>query len=79
MFLIYCCRLASLAGSNLCSLWFIFKTTAPYFGVATEKYKDKDPAWFDFLGIITPEETENLPSHYSCISLSLFEIPVEQN
>lgn len=32
---------------------------------------------FNFLGIITPEETENLPAHYSCISLSLFEIPVE--
>ncbi len=32
---------------------------------------------FNFLRIITPEETKDLPAHYSCISLSLFEIPVE--
>jgi len=32
---------------------------------------------FNFLKTITPEETKNLPAHYSCISLSLFEIPVE--
>jgi ribosomal protein S18 acetylase RimI-like enzyme len=32
---------------------------------------------FRFLEIITPESTENLPPHYSCISLSLFEITIE--
>ncbi|MBC7874581.1 MAG: GNAT family N-acetyltransferase [Ferruginibacter sp.] len=31
---------------------------------------------FKFLEIITPEATENLPAHYSCISLSLFEISI---
>ncbi|MEO6612110.1 MAG: GNAT family N-acetyltransferase [Chitinophagaceae bacterium] len=31
---------------------------------------------FNFLKIITPEETKHLPAHYSCISLGLFEIPV---
>lgn len=29
---------------------------------------------FNFLGIITPSATENLPSHYSSILLGLFEI-----
>ncbi len=32
---------------------------------------------FNFLGIITPEATDKLPEHYSCISLSLFEIEVK--
>ena len=29
---------------------------------------------FDFLGIITPEASDQLPQHYSAINLSLFEI-----
>jgi GNAT superfamily N-acetyltransferase len=29
---------------------------------------------FHFLGVITPTDTHSLPSHYSCISLALFEI-----
>ncbi len=32
---------------------------------------------FRSLGIVTPETTENLPKHYSCISLSLLEIELE--
>src|SRR5688572_13438475 len=32
---------------------------------------------FKPLGIVTPETTENLPKHYSCISLSLLEIELE--
>jgi len=32
---------------------------------------------FNFLGIITPEATDKLPEHYSCISLSLFEIEIK--
>ena len=32
---------------------------------------------FNFWGIITPEATDKLPEHYSCISLSLFEIEVK--
>ena len=32
---------------------------------------------FNFLGIITPEATDKLPEHYSCISLSLLEIEVK--
>lgn len=32
---------------------------------------------FTFLEIITPASTENLPSHYSCISLSLLEIKID--
>ncbi len=32
---------------------------------------------FNFLGIITPDTTANLPAHYSCISLSLFEIKID--
>jgi len=31
---------------------------------------------FNFLGVITPQSTEQLPKHYSCISLSLLEIPL---
>ena len=31
---------------------------------------------FTFLEIITPETTDQLPAHYSCISLSLFEIRI---
>lgn len=32
---------------------------------------------FRFLGIITPQASDTLPSHYSGITLSLFEIPVD--
>ena len=32
---------------------------------------------FRFLGIITPETTEQLPKHYSCISLALLEIRID--
>lgn len=32
---------------------------------------------FTFLEIITPISTENLPSHYTCISLSLLEIKLD--
>ena len=31
---------------------------------------------FDFLGIITPEVSDDLPAHYSAITLSLFQIAV---
>ncbi|PSK94294.1 GNAT family N-acetyltransferase [Taibaiella chishuiensis] len=31
---------------------------------------------FNFLGRITPQATDSLPSHYAGITLSLFEIPV---
>jgi len=34
---------------------------------------------FTLLEIVTPENTEDLPPHYSCISLSLFEMEVEEN
>ena len=33
---------------------------------------------FNFLEIVTPETTSNLPAHYSCISLSLFEIRIDE-
>jgi ribosomal protein S18 acetylase RimI-like enzyme len=32
---------------------------------------------FDFLGVITPENSADLPKHYSGITLSLFEIEVD--
>ena len=32
---------------------------------------------FRYLETITPTSTENLPPHYSCISLSLFEIEID--
>ena len=32
---------------------------------------------FNYVETLTPESTANLPAHYSCISLSLFEIKVE--
>lgn len=32
---------------------------------------------FTFLEIITPESTDNLPPHYSCISLSLLQIEMD--
>jgi GNAT superfamily N-acetyltransferase len=31
---------------------------------------------FNYVETLTPEDTKDLPKHYSCISLSLFEIPV---
>ncbi|MBA3665914.1 MAG: GNAT family N-acetyltransferase [Bacteroidetes bacterium] len=31
---------------------------------------------FNYLGIITPEKTDQLPSHYSSITLALFELSV---
>ena len=33
---------------------------------------------FDFLGIITPTGQEKLPKHYTGITLSLFEIKIDQ-
>jgi GNAT superfamily N-acetyltransferase len=32
---------------------------------------------FTYLETITPQSTENLPSHYTCISLSLLEIKLD--
>lgn len=32
---------------------------------------------FNFLGVITPVNTDQLPKHYSCISLSLLEIEID--
>ena len=32
---------------------------------------------FNYVETLTPESTANLPAHYSCISLSLFEIALE--
>lgn len=32
---------------------------------------------FNYLETLTPEDTKNLPKHYSCISLALFEIKVD--
>lgn len=34
---------------------------------------------FKFIGLVTPEESETLPQHYSGISLSLFEIDLEND
>jgi ribosomal protein S18 acetylase RimI-like enzyme len=34
---------------------------------------------FSFLGVISPQETSNLPKHYEGISLSLFEIKLSIN
>ena len=33
---------------------------------------------FRFLGVITPEATEELPSHYSAINLGLLEMEVKK-
>ncbi len=32
---------------------------------------------FNYIETLTPENTKNLPKHYSCISLALFEIKVD--
>jgi ribosomal protein S18 acetylase RimI-like enzyme len=34
---------------------------------------------FTYLETITPETTENLPKHYSCISLSLLEMKIDED